>query len=105
LLVIHVVVTVPERARVSALWLGISRGGTFGFSQKGHRPLLHPILAHPQGVLTAGRYSFKGKWRVPAKVQRRQSITLVAIWAARQPRNYLATDILAWLMVRHVPRS
>ncbi|MGN6174983.1 MAG: hypothetical protein ACTHPS_18860, partial [Streptosporangiaceae bacterium] len=81
MLVIHVVVTVPERARVSALWLGIERGG-FGFSQKGHRPLLHPILAHPHGVLTAGRHSFKGKWRVPAKVQRWHSIVLVAVWAA-----------------------
>jgi hypothetical protein len=104
LLVIDVVVTVPKRARVSALWLGISTG-LIGYSQKSRRPLLHPILAHPRGVLTAGSHSFRLNWRVPAKVRRGRRVYLVANWATLQAQTSSVAEYVASLVVRRARRS
>ena len=104
LLVIDVVVTVPKRARVSALWLGISTG-LIGYSQKSRRPLLHPILAHPRGVLTAGSHSFRLHWRVPAKVRRGRRFYLVANWATLQAQTSSVAEYVASLVVRRARRS
>jgi hypothetical protein len=58
LLAINVVVTVPGRARFSALWVGISAGGPLGSGPNGPTGV-HPGLLHSSQVLTAGRHSFR----------------------------------------------
>ena len=98
LLAINVVVTVPRRARVSALWLGISVGGPLGASPKGPTGV-RPVLLHSSQVLTAGRHSFRLRWRTPAKVRPGTRLYLAAEWASRQPPTFEAAGMhahLAW---------
>jgi len=101
---IDVVVTVPKRARVSALWLGISTGA-IGSSQENRRPLLDPVLAHPHGVLVAGSYTFRMQWRVPAKAKHGRPPYLVANWATRQAQTASVAEFVARLVVHRVARS
>ena len=96
LLAINVVVTVPGRARVSALWLGISAGGPLGSGPKGPTGV-HPVLLHSSQVLTAGRHSFWLRWRTPAKARPGTGLYLAAEWASRQPPTFDATGLLAHL--------
>ena len=96
LLAINVVVTVPRRARVSALWLGISAGGPLGPGPKG--PIgVHPVLLHSSQVLTAGRHSFRLRWRTPARARPGIRLYLAAEWTSRQPPTFDATGLLAHL--------
>ena len=81
-LVVRVVVTVPEHLKVTALWLGISRG-TWGNGPNG--PVgMSPVLAHDPQPLPAGSHTFSLRWRVP---QRRSGARLYLIfaWSSRQP--------------------
>jgi hypothetical protein len=94
LLAINVVLTVPRRARVSALWLGISAGGPLGAGPKGPTGV-HPVLLHSSQVLTAGRHSFQLRWRTPAKARSGTRLYLAAEWASRQPPTFEEADLLA----------
>jgi hypothetical protein len=96
LLAINVVVTVPSRARISALWLGISAGGPLGSGPKGPTGV-HPVLLHSSHVLTAGRHSFRLHWRTPAKARPGTRLYLAAEWASRQPPTFDETGFLAHL--------
>lgn len=96
LLAINVVVTVPGRARVSALWLGISAGGPLGSGPKGPTGV-HPVLLHSSQVVTAGRHSFRLRWRTPAKVRPGTRLYLAAAWASRQPPTFDTAGLLAHL--------
>jgi hypothetical protein len=96
LLAINVVVTVPKQARVSALWLGISVGGPLGPSPKGPTGV-RPVLLHSSQVLTAGRHSFRLRWRTPAKARPGTRLYLAAEWASRQPPTFETAGLLAHL--------
>jgi len=93
---IEVVVTVPKRARVSVLWLGIT-AGTLG-QTKAHRPTFDPILAHTRRVLTAGLHSFRLRWRVPRNARPGRAVYLAADWASRQPPTFDVGQFVARLV-------
>lgn len=87
---IKVVVTLPRKIKVTALWLGIS-SGPYGFSQK-HRPAnLNPILAHSRETLTGGSHTFKLQWRIPE--HRRGPLLLMSDWSSLQPSAEVAGPI------------
>jgi hypothetical protein len=96
LLAINVVVTVPRRARVSALWLGISAGESLGPGPKGPTGM-HPVLLHSTQVLTAGRHLLRLRWRTPAKARPGTRLYLAAEWASRQAPAFEAARLLAHL--------
>jgi len=97
LVVINVVVSVPGRARVSALWLGISTG-TVGGGPNGPTGVV-PILVHSRQVLTAGRHSFRLRWRTPAKARPGSRLYLAAAWASRQPPVFSTEQLIAHLVL------
>jgi hypothetical protein len=93
LVVINVVVSVPGRARVSALWLGISTG-TAGGGPNGPTGV-DPVLVHSRQMLTAGRHSFRLRWRTPAKARPGSRLYLAAAWASRQPPPFSEERLVA----------
>ena len=93
LVVINVVVSLPGRARVSALWLGISTG-TVGGGPNGPTGI-NPVLVHSRQVLTAGRHSFRLRWRAPAKARPGSRLYLAAAWASRQPPGFSEEQLVA----------
>lgn len=96
LVVISVVVGVPRRARVSELWLGISTG-TIGGGPDGPTGI-EPVLAHSRRMLTAGRHSFRLRWRTPAKARPGSPLYLAAAWASRQPPPFSTEQFIADLV-------
>ena len=97
LLAISVVVTVPGRARVSALWLGISTG-TVGVGPNGPTGV-DPVLVHSGQMLTAGRHSFTLRWRTPAKARPGSRLYLAAAWASRQRPVFSEGQLIAHLVL------
>ncbi|MGH3121806.1 MAG: hypothetical protein ACRDND_12390 [Streptosporangiaceae bacterium] len=97
LVVISVTVAVPKRARVSALWLGISTG-TVGGGTNGPTGV-DPILVHSRQVLTAGPHSFRLRWRAPATIRPGSRLYLAAEWASRQPPTFNAEQLIAHLVL------
>lgn len=79
-LVIHVEMTVPRHATVTALWLGIT-GNLWG-SGPGGRPVgMHPVLAHTRHPLRAGEHQFRFDWTVPAWMRAGNTRWLTMAWA------------------------
>jgi hypothetical protein len=79
-LVIHVGVTVPRHATVTALWLGIT-GNLWG-SGPGGRPVgMHPVLAHTRHPLRDGEHRFRFGWTVPAWMRAGNTRWLTMAWA------------------------
>jgi hypothetical protein len=77
-------VTIPARARITGLWLGISRG-TFGSTRTG--PIgLQPILAHITNGLQPGRRSFRLEWTVPGQMPHGTTLWLGASWSGLLPK-------------------
>ena len=97
LVVINVEVSVPGRARVSALWLGISTG-TVGGGPDGPTGI-DPVLVHSRQVLTAGSHSFRLRWRAPAQTQPGSRLYLAAAWASRQPPGFSEEQLIAHLVL------
>ena len=97
LVVISVVVSLPGRARVSALWLGISTG-TVGGGPNGPTGI-NPVLVHSRQVLTAGRHSFRLRWRAPANAPSGSRLYLAAAWASRQPQVFTEDQLIAHLVL------
>jgi hypothetical protein len=97
LVVINVVMGVPGRARVSALWLGISTG-TVGAGPNGPTGV-DPILVHSRQMLAAGRHSFRLQWRAPARVRPGSRLYLAAAWASRQPPTFRTEQFIAHLVL------
>ena len=95
LVVISVVMTVPGRARVSALWLGVSTG-TVGVGPDGPTGV-DPVLVHSRQTLTAGRHSFRLRWRAPAQARPGSRLYLAAAWASRQPPPFSEGRLIAHL--------
>jgi hypothetical protein len=82
---ISIGVTVPAHARVTtltprvtALWLGVSRGVI------GTPSDMRPILAHTRKPLTPGLHTFRLRWTVPTGLPRGTTRYLVANWEAKQ---------------------
>jgi hypothetical protein len=92
---ISVRMTVPRRARVSALSLGISAGTIGGVPE--HPTGVDPVLLYSRQVLMAGSHSFSLRWRVPAKTPPGKRIYLVANWASRQPSAFQIAQFIAHL--------
>jgi hypothetical protein len=97
LVVINVVVSVPRRARVSALWLGISTG-TVGGGPNGPTGV-DPVLVHSRQMLTAGLHSFRLRWRTPTKARPGSRLYLAAAWASRQPPSFSTEQFIAHLVL------
>jgi hypothetical protein len=91
--VITVAVSVPGRARVSALWLGVSTG-TVGGSPHGPTGI-DPVLVHSRQTLTAGLHSFRLRWRAPAQIRPGSRLYLAAAWASRQPPGFSEEQLVA----------
>ena len=97
LVVINVVMGVPGRARVSAVWLGISTG-TVGVGPNGPTGV-DPVLVHSGQMLTTGRHSFRLRWRTPAKARPGSRLYLAAAWASRQPPVFSEGQLIAHLVL------
>lgn len=81
---IDVGVTVPARARVAVLWLGISQGVFSTPGRDGQPPAgMRPVLAHTFKPLVTGVHRFSLTWIVPAQLPVR-TVLLVAGWTTRQ---------------------
>lgn len=92
---ISVRMTVPRRARVSALSLGISAGTIGGVPE--HPTGVDPVLLYSRQVLMAGSHSFSLQWRVPATTRPGKHVFLVANWASRQPPPFEVAQFIAHL--------
>lgn len=79
---IKVGVTVPAHVRVTALWLGISKG-SWGIGPNGPTGI-NPILAHIRKSLGPGTYSFRLRWTVPAGLRPRTNRYLATAWSFRE---------------------
>jgi hypothetical protein len=80
---IRVTVTIPARARLAGLWLGIS-DGTFGTGRTG--PVgLQPVLALIQADLQPGPHAYRLAWRVPAAISGGTILWLAAAWTGMLP--------------------
>jgi hypothetical protein len=78
---ISVGVLVQEHAKVTNLWLGITRGGLGSPGPGGQQPAgLQPVLAHARGPLPAGPHNFRLAWTMPAHLPRGGSVLLAAGW-------------------------
>ena len=97
LVVITVAASVPGRARISALWLGISTG-TVGGGPDGPTGVA-PVLVHSRQMLTAGRHSFRLRWRAPAQIRPGSRLYLAAAWASRQPPGFSEEQLIAHLVL------
>jgi hypothetical protein len=83
LLRIRVLVTVPRRARVTDLWLGISHG-TFGSNRSG--PIgQQPVLAHIRSGLEPGRHTYRIAWTVPDETRTGTVLWLAGSWTGMLP--------------------
>jgi len=80
---IKVGVTVPAHARVTALWLGISKG-SWGSGPNGPTGINYPILAHTRKPLGPGSYRFRLRWTVPAGLRPGTSRYLATAWSFRE---------------------
>jgi hypothetical protein len=78
-LVIHVDVTVPLRATVTALWLGIT-GDVWGSGPGGRPAGMYPVLAHTRHPLRAGEHRFRFGWTVPAWMRAGNTRWLTMAW-------------------------
>lgn len=95
-LLMKVTVIVPQRLTVTALWFGISTGTLGGGPDM--TGSLHPILAHYQRPLSAGKHEFRLRWRIPEN-RAGTSLYLVAAWSSRHPPGNVA-QFVARLAVR-----
>ena len=78
---IRVDVLVQQHAKVTNLWLGITRGRIGSPGPGGQRPAgLQPVLAHSPRQLTPGPHTFRLAWTMPAHLPRGGSVLLAAGW-------------------------
>ena len=80
---IKVGVTIPAHVRVTALWLGISKG-SWGSGPNGPTGINYPMLAHTRKSLGPGSYSFRLRWTVPAGLRPGTIRYLATAWSFRE---------------------
>jgi hypothetical protein len=84
---IRIGVIVPAHAKVTALWLGVATGAFGSPGRDGQRPFgMDPVLAHTGKPLTPGRHTFRLTWTMPAQLNPRASLLLVAAWETKDAR-------------------
>ena len=82
---IRIGVTVPAHAKVTTLWLGVTKDGFMAPGLNGQRPPnMRPVLAHTRRPLTPGLHTFRLTWTTPAGLRRGTILFLAAGWATRQ---------------------
>jgi hypothetical protein len=89
-LVMRVVVTVPRRVRITALWFGISNGTVLG--GRNGTVGINPILGHYRQLLSAGSHAFGLRWRIPAR-RLGSPLYLVTAWSSYPPPATVAQII------------
>jgi hypothetical protein len=91
---IHIGVTVPAHAKVTALWLGVSKGAFGSPGPDGQPPMgVRPILAHARKPLTPGLHTFRMTWTMPAQLPRGTTLWLIAAWATKQQDDRAAQPV------------
>ncbi len=88
-LVMTVVVSVPRRARITQLWLGICRNTNWPLD-------MNPTLASVQRPLMAGAHTFGLHWRVPER-RTPAALYLCTSWGTDQPTPVGAARAIAVL--------
>jgi hypothetical protein len=82
---IRIGVIVPAHAKVTTLWLGISRGVFTSPGPRGQRPAsMFPVLAHARKWLTPGLHTFRLTWTIPTGLPRGITLWLITGWTTRQ---------------------
>ena len=82
---IRIGVTVPAHAKVTTLWLGVTKDGFRSPGRDGQRPTdMRPVLAHTRKPLTPGLHAFRLTWTTPTGLRRGTILWLVAGWTTRQ---------------------
>jgi hypothetical protein len=82
---IQIGVIVPAHAKVTTLWLGITKDGFRSPGRDGQRPPdMRPALAHTRKPLTPGLRTFRLTWTMPAQLPSGTTLWLVAGWTTRQ---------------------
>jgi hypothetical protein len=89
-LLIKVVLTVPAKTKVTALWLGITTGRR-GYANN-HPVGLKPILAHTSQTLTTGPQTFRLHWHVP-DLKPGASLLLISAWSSPHPAQQVEEPI------------
>jgi hypothetical protein len=95
---IKVGVIVPAHAKVTALWLGISKG-SWGTGPNGPTGINHPTLAHTRKPLGPGSHRFWLRWTVPAGLRPGTSRYLATAWYFRQAPTGAVAGAIAELAV------
>jgi hypothetical protein len=82
---IQIGVIVPAHAKVTTLWLGVTKDGFSSPGRNGQRPAgMRPVLAHTRKPLTPGLHTFTLTWTMPAQLPSGTTLWLVAGWTTRQ---------------------
>lgn len=98
---IRVGVVVPAHAKLSTLWLGISRGDFTAPGPDGQRPAsMRPVLAHTRKPLMTGTHTFRLTWTVPAGLPGGTTLWLVTGWTTRQEHASVGQGVAQFVTPR-----
>jgi len=82
---IQIGVIVPAHAKVTTLWLGVTKDEISSPGRDGQRPPgMRPVLAHTRKPLTPGLHTFTLTWTMPAQLPPGTTLSLAAAWTTRQ---------------------
>jgi hypothetical protein len=90
---IRIGVMVPAHAKVTTLWLGLSKVLSSPGRHGQRPPGMRPVLAHTREPLTPGLHTFRMTWTMPAQLPRGTSLLLVAAWATKQQHDRVAQPV------------
>jgi hypothetical protein len=91
---IHIGVIIPAHAKVTTLWLGVTKDDLSSPGRDGQRPPgMRPILAHTRKPLTPGPHTFSLTWTIPAQLPRGTSLLLAAAWTTKQQDARVAQPV------------
>ncbi|MGD0684859.1 MAG: hypothetical protein ABSA03_07040 [Streptosporangiaceae bacterium] len=97
---IHIAVIIPVHARLTTLWLGVTKDELSSPGRDGQRPPgMRPVLAHTRQPLTPGPHTFRLTWTAPAHLRRGTTLSLAAAWATRQEDDRAAQFVAEFVSV------
>lgn len=84
---------IPAHAKVTTLWLGITK--IYSPSRRNGQPPsgMHPILAHTRKPLASGLHTFRLTWNTPAKLPPGTTLFLGAAWTTPQDNASVAQPV------------
>jgi hypothetical protein len=98
---IRIGVIVPAHAKVTTLWLGVTKGVLSSPGRDGQRPAgMRPVLAHTRKPLTPGLHTFSLTWTMPAQLPRGTALSLVAAWTTKQQDASVAQPVAELVTAR-----